>query len=126
MRRTRRSALALDAVRYRPCPGCRQLMNRKNFGGESGVVVDVCAVHGTWFDEGELPRVLAFVESGGLAKARARQRERDEASARERRRSAAVSLDRVREPYVKPSDMEELADATVELFEWLASRFKAR
>ena len=32
---------------------------------ESGVVVDVCSAHGTWFDEGELPRVLAFVESYG-------------------------------------------------------------
>lgn len=126
-RRARRSTLELDAVRYRPCPSCRQLMNRKNFGGESGVVVDVCAVHGTWFDEGELPRVLAFVESGGLAKARARQRDRDKASELERVRSAAPSLGRVsREPYVKSSDMEELADATVELFEWLASRFKAR
>jgi Zn-finger nucleic acid-binding protein len=60
-----------DPVRYRPCPSCGLLMNRKNFGGTSGIVVDVCAPHGTFFDAGELPRVLEFVRRGGLAKARA-------------------------------------------------------
>jgi Zn-finger nucleic acid-binding protein len=60
-------------VRYVPCPACGQLMNRKNFAGISGVIVDVCKQHGIWFDRGELPRVLAFAESGGLARARRRQ-----------------------------------------------------
>jgi Zn-finger nucleic acid-binding protein len=60
-----------DPVRYRPCPACQQLMNRKNFGGASGIVVDVCARHGTFFDAGELPRVLAFARHGGLARAQA-------------------------------------------------------
>ena len=58
-----------DRVRYRPCPGCGSFMNRKNFGGTSGIVVDVCSIHGTFFEAGELPRVLAFVQRGGLAKA---------------------------------------------------------
>lgn len=60
-----------DPVRYRPCPSCQQLMNRKNFGGASGIIVDVCSRHGTFFDPGELPRVLAFVRRGGLAQAKA-------------------------------------------------------
>ncbi len=60
-----------DPVRYRPCPGCGHFMNRKNFGGVSGIVVDVCSAHGTFFDAGELPRVLEFVRRGGLAKANA-------------------------------------------------------
>jgi Zn-finger nucleic acid-binding protein len=60
-----------DPVRYRPCPDCQQLMNRKNFGGISGIVIDVCSLHGTFFDPGELPRVLAFVRRGGLALAQA-------------------------------------------------------
>ncbi len=60
-----------DPVHYRPCPSCSQLMNRKNFGGISGIVVDVCTLHGTYFDAGELPRVLEFVRRGGLAKAQA-------------------------------------------------------
>lgn len=60
-----------ERVRYRACPSCSQLMNRKNFGGASGIVVDVCSLHGTFFDAGELPRVLDFVKRGGLAKANA-------------------------------------------------------
>jgi Zn-finger nucleic acid-binding protein len=66
---------AVDRVRYLPCPACRGLMNRTNFGTHSGVIVDVCMRHGIWFDAGELPRVLEFVESGGLQRARRRQLE---------------------------------------------------
>jgi Zn-finger nucleic acid-binding protein len=74
--RPRTSArLAAAPVRYVACPMCHALMNRRNFGGVSGVIVDVCAKHGTWFDRGELPRVLAFVESGGLAHLREREAE---------------------------------------------------
>ncbi len=55
-----------DPVRYWPCPACGSLMMRRNFGKSSGVVVDVCFNHGTWFDVGELPRILSFVAAGGL------------------------------------------------------------
>jgi Zn-finger nucleic acid-binding protein len=48
-------------------------MTRRNFGGNSGVIIDVCRSHGVWFDRGELPRVLAFVEAGGLELARKRE-----------------------------------------------------
>ena len=65
-----------DIVRYVPCPVCGRLMNRKNFAQSSGVVLDVCAKHGVWLDRGELERVLGFVAGGGLARARARERER--------------------------------------------------
>jgi len=60
---------------YIPCPVCASFMNRKNFGGTSGVIVDVCRKHGTWFDLGELPRVLAFVATGGLERSRRRDAE---------------------------------------------------
>ena len=65
-----------DTVRYIPCPRCERLMNRKNFAQGSGVVLDVCSKHGIWLDRGELERLLGFVEKGGLAHARARERER--------------------------------------------------
>jgi Zn-finger nucleic acid-binding protein len=68
--RPRKVELALGAVKYLPCPECGLLMNRRNFGGTSGVVVDVCHAHGTWFDAGELAAVLAFVESGGPLEAK--------------------------------------------------------
>lgn len=60
-----------DPVRYRACPACQQMMNRKNFASTSGVVIDVCSLHGSFFDPGELPRILEFVRRGGLVKARA-------------------------------------------------------
>ncbi len=41
-------------------------MTRTNFGGQSGIVVDVCREHGTWFDRGELDSALEFVRAGGL------------------------------------------------------------
>jgi Zn-finger nucleic acid-binding protein len=126
-RRVSRAKLALAEVRYVPCPVCRALMNRKNFGGESGVVVDVCSKHGTWFDEGELPRVLAFVETGGLTLARAHQRERErsEARAHSAGRLAAHGGGSAVDPVVG-GDFEELADATMELFDWLSTQWKKR
>lgn len=63
------------SVRYVPCPLCGTRMNRKNFGGTSGVIVDICRPHGVWLDAGELPRVLQFVAEGGLARARRREAE---------------------------------------------------
>jgi Zn-finger nucleic acid-binding protein len=83
---------SIERVYYRPCAVCQQRMNRKNFGGASGVIVDVCARHGTWFDAGELPQVLAFVKSGGLVRERAREHERlRQARAHEREQAGAPS-----------------------------------
>jgi len=70
-------------VRYRPCPECQRMMNRVNYARISGIIVDVCRDHGTWFDVHELPALLEFVKRGGLDRARARE---TEALATERRR----------------------------------------
>ncbi len=63
-------AATLGPVRYRPCPVCRQYMNRVNYAKRSGVVIDVCKAHGLWFDQDELRRILAFIAGGGLDRAR--------------------------------------------------------
>jgi Zn-finger nucleic acid-binding protein len=55
-----------EQVRYIPCPHCRQLMNRINFANCSGVVVDVCKQHGTWFDHDELRQIVEFIRGGGM------------------------------------------------------------
>lgn len=75
---------ALEEVRYVPCPLCRTTMNRANFGKVSGVIVDVCKKHGTWFDGGELTRIVAFAANGGLLKTRAREAQDAEQRARDR------------------------------------------
>jgi Zn-finger nucleic acid-binding protein len=54
---------------YVKCPDCAALMNRKMFAHGAKVIVDVCRAHGTWFDPHELPRIIRFVMSGGLARA---------------------------------------------------------
>jgi len=72
---------------YVPCPVCGKLMNQRSFARGSGVVVDWCKQHGTWFDRGELSRIVSYIRSGGMKKARelermkiedARQQLRDE------------------------------------------------
>ena len=60
---------------YVPCPECLQLMNRINFARCSGVIVDVCRGHGTWFDRDELSRIVEFIRGGGLEASRAREKE---------------------------------------------------
>ncbi len=67
--------MAMEAVKYRPCPVCRQFMNRVNYAKRSGVILDVCKGHGLWFDQDELRRILAFITGGGLDRARERELE---------------------------------------------------
>ncbi len=57
-----RAPSAPDVVRYLNCPVCNRLMNRVNFGRHSGIIVDVCKDHGTWFDAGELTRAIEFAK----------------------------------------------------------------
>lgn len=63
----------LGPVRYVPCPECGVLMNRVNFARCSGVVIDVCREHGSWFDRDELRRIVEFIQGGGMSVARERE-----------------------------------------------------
>lgn len=60
-------------IRYLRCPICGDMMNRVNFANFSGVIVDVCRQHGTWFDRDELRRIVEFIRAGGMEQARARE-----------------------------------------------------
>ena len=64
-------------VRYRRCPRCTRIMNRTNFARRSGVILDICGEHGVWLDHGELGRLTAFIDAGGMAVARERDREQE-------------------------------------------------
>jgi Zn-finger nucleic acid-binding protein len=76
------STAKLAPVRYRRCPECRELMHRVNFAQCSGVVVDVCREHGTWFDMAELQRIVEFIRAGGVDRARERKKAELAAAAR--------------------------------------------
>ena len=69
------TAAASDRWQYRSCPVCGKMMQRKNYGRKSGVIVDQCREDGLWFDADELPRILAWIRGGGLAAARRQQQE---------------------------------------------------
>ena len=51
--------------KYRPCPKCRTLMNRKLHGRRSGVIIDSCRDHGIWLDAGELRQLMEWTRAGG-------------------------------------------------------------
>lgn len=72
----RSAPVVSERVVYRPCPACHELMTRRNHGGSSGVVVDVCRGHGIWLDHRELEQVLAWVRAGGPERERQRRVER--------------------------------------------------
>jgi Zn-finger nucleic acid-binding protein len=73
---------------YLKCPDCGAVMNRVNFGRRSGIIIDVCRGHGTWFDDKELPRVVDFVLKGGLEEAQRLEVERLRDEARRARNEA--------------------------------------
>jgi Zn-finger nucleic acid-binding protein len=78
------ATLAGAAVRYRPCVICGALMNRRNYGRKSGVIVDVCARHGLWFDLHEIDRLLRWIHEGGEARSERLQREAERIEARQK------------------------------------------
>jgi Zn-finger nucleic acid-binding protein len=61
-------------IRYIPCPQCGQLMNRMNFARCSGIIVDICKGHGTWFDRDELREIVEFIRGGGLELSRQKEK----------------------------------------------------
>jgi Zn-finger nucleic acid-binding protein len=71
-------------------------MNRVNYAGGSGIIVDRCREHGVWLDRGELTAIVDFLECGGWDRVRARERERlreEVASLESRKRfEEAISL----------------------------------
>jgi Zn-finger nucleic acid-binding protein len=70
-------------------------MNRSNYGGGSGVIVDACGPHGVFFDRGELTKIVDFLEKGGWdrVKKREKQRMEEEISALESRKTGALDLE---------------------------------
>jgi hypothetical protein len=71
---------------YVHCPVCRDIMNRRQFAPGAKVVVDICRADGLWFDAGELPAVVDFVEARGEALVRERAQQ-----AKLRARAAVVA-----------------------------------
>ena len=81
-------------VTYVECPVCQELMNRRNYGARSGIVVDTCTEHGIWLDGGELGRILKWAKAGGRHHAEERKEE-DQRAEQRKRRAEAAGVDRM-------------------------------
>ena len=92
---------------YVPCPQCAQLMNRINFARCSGVIVDVCRGHGTWFDRDELRGIVEFIRAGGLEQSRQKEKREIEYE-REQLRSEQMLSGRRAEVFGSFSDDERV------------------
>lgn len=66
---------------YRTCPHCEGQMNRRNYGGTSGVIIDLCREDGVWFDADELARILTWVRAGGAERPPKKKETNDELEA---------------------------------------------
>jgi Zn-finger nucleic acid-binding protein len=95
------------AVKYVPCPQCAQLMNRINFARCSGVIVDVCKGHGTWFDREELSRIVEFIRDGGLEAARQREKAQIEEERRRLRDEQLAASDISRSMSTRLGDFDD-------------------
>lgn len=108
-------------VVYLPCPRCGNSMNRGVFGRKSGVIVDTCRMHGTWFDARELEACEAYVEAGGLVIAERLAREEKERIARAARVTAQTDQFVVSRPYSyrntpsREEDWDKLLDVLMRL-----------
>ena len=91
---------------YIKCPDCRTIMNRRQFAHGANVVIDGCKGHGTFFDAGELRKVVDFMKSGGLAKAAEFERQRQAVMQRD------AARDRAQPHYTSPTRMHSSVDDT--------------
>lgn len=58
----------VEQVRYIPCLGCGELMNRRQYthgDRHSHVVMDICRDHGVWLDHLEIERIMEFIQTQG-------------------------------------------------------------
>ncbi len=105
-----------EEILYRRCPECTEMMARNNFARYSGVIVDTCRHHGTWFDLNELRRAVEYIEKGGYLRGMEKERRALESERRrlENLRDSRVFLNRSANMTSEPLNVEDgLLYATV-------------
>jgi Zn-finger nucleic acid-binding protein len=96
-------------IQYVPCPQCRQLMNRINFARCSGVIVDICKGHGTWFDRDELSAIVQFIRGGGLEVSRQKEKNEIEFQRQQLRMEEMVAANRANSRGFYHSDEDRIS-----------------
>lgn len=123
LRPLEKAAASPSGPMYIRCPDCDNLMNRRNFAAGSGIIVDVCRSHGTWFDVDELPQIIDFTMSGGLERAARKQNERDRENNRQDRISAQMAAAGPSERWMAEPQGASLLSGLAELISALLRRF---
>lgn len=107
-----------ETVSYLACPRCSEIMERRNFGRSSGIMVDTCKRHGIWLDRGELRRVAEHLAARAVPADELAPGATTAATAAAKRaprgRSRAPAD---RDPGV-PAEQSTLLDALIELLTW--------
>jgi len=112
-----------DKIVYRKCPICRTLMNRKNFGGRSGIIIDICKDHGIWLDRGELSALLEWKKAGGqILKEKAEAKRAQKSSERASQKHQAYVSDMHRANRSYSSRSESWLEGSLSAFIKLISR----
>lgn len=84
-------------------------MNRLNFAKCSGVIVDVCKGHGTWFDRDELSAIVQFIRGGGLEVSRQKEKKEIEFQRQQLRMEEMIAANRASSAAFYRSDDERLS-----------------
>jgi Zn-finger nucleic acid-binding protein len=115
----------IEAVHYLKCPICSELMSRVNFAHWSGVIVDVCRPHGTWFDKDELRRIVEFIRAGGMDKERAMEIEELERQRRALKSAQASGLTTYYDEGDRSSDVAkyDLLATGITAAAWMLGKF---
>lgn len=83
-----------ESVRYVKCPECHEMMQRRNWGSHSGVIVDTCREHGSWYDEGEVEKIQEFIAHGGIEYEKLRHAEKETRRVESRLTQEVLRLDK--------------------------------
>jgi hypothetical protein len=123
-RESARKKLTEAPVRYRRCPVCADVMLRVNVARISGVIVDRCNEHGTYFDVDELHQLVQFLEGGGIDRARAR--ERQALSDERRQMNFMLDLERKKQRFEVVPDSERGSPIATAILKLLANSLSNR
>ncbi len=102
---------------YRKCPVCKTLMNRKNYGGRSGIITDVCRDHGIWLDSGELRSLMEWKRAGGeLLKKRIEKNSEKRKENQQKRENRPSNIYKRHTRQVETRHNDNILDAVLDLF----------
>ena len=101
---------------YVRCPGCDHFMHRRNYAKRSGIILDVCAAHGIWFDANELARVFNYRVVDGTGETPSMRYKSEAGSLSDARKTIVIESRSQSRAYTWVDGVEALTELLVDLF----------